>query len=73
MNFLLPSLRAHQRHTNSRRISGKTVGSGISNEKLADLVIALHDEDRLCQHGDHDEVREPVLICSLGLAPAPPV
>jgi len=41
--------------------------AGISNEKLADLVIALHDEDRLCQHGDHDDVPEPVLICSMGL------
>ena len=41
--------------------------SGISNEKLADLVIALHDEDRLCQHSDHDEIQEPVLICSMGL------
>ena len=41
--------------------------SGISNDKLADLVIALHDEDRLCQHGGHDEVQEPVLICSMGL------
>jgi superfamily II DNA or RNA helicase len=41
--------------------------SGISNEKLAELVIALHDEDRLCQHSDHDEIQEPVLICSMGL------
>lgn len=41
--------------------------SGISNEKLADLVIALHDEDRLCQHADHDEIKEPMLICSMGL------
>lgn len=41
--------------------------SGISNEKLADLVVALHDEDRLCQHSDHDEIQEPVLICSMGL------
>src|SRR6266498_3005149 len=41
--------------------------SGISNEKLADLAIALHNEDRLCQHSDHDEIQEPVLICSMGL------
>ena len=41
--------------------------SGIANEKLAELVIALHDEDRLCQHSDHDEIQEPVLICSMGL------
>jgi hypothetical protein len=41
--------------------------SGISNERLAELVIALHDEDRLCQHTDHDDIQEPVLICSMGL------
>lgn len=41
--------------------------SGISDEKLADLVIALHDEDRLCQHTDRDDIQEPVLICSMGL------
>jgi superfamily II DNA or RNA helicase len=41
--------------------------SGMSNEKLADLAIALHNEDRLCQHSDQDEVKEPMLICSMGL------
>ena len=37
---------------------------------LVELVIALHDEDRLCQHSDHDEIQEPVLICSMGLKEA---
>jgi len=41
--------------------------SGVLNERLADLVIALHNEDRLCQHTDQDEVKEPMLICSMGL------
>lgn len=41
--------------------------SGISDERLAELVIALHDEDRLCQHADHGDVQEPMLICSMGL------
>ena len=41
--------------------------SGISNEKLAELAISLHDEDRLCQHTEEDEAREPRLICSMGL------
>lgn len=41
--------------------------SGISNEKLAELVISLHDDDRLCQHTEEEEVREPTLICSMGL------
>ncbi len=42
--------------------------SGISDETLAQLVIALRDEDRLCRVHDEDgEVREPKIICSMGL------
>ncbi|MBC8457160.1 MAG: SWF/SNF helicase family protein, partial [Deltaproteobacteria bacterium] len=42
--------------------------SGISDETLAQLVIALRDEDRLCMiHEEDGEVREPKIICSLGL------
>jgi len=42
--------------------------SGISNETLAQLVIALRDEDRLClMHEEDGEVQEPSIICSLGL------
>ena len=41
---------------------------GVSNEELADLVIALREDDRLCQVGDESEMsQEPQLICSLGL------
>ncbi len=43
--------------------------SGISDETLAQLVIALRDEDRLCRVHDEDgEIREPKIICSMGLA-----
>ena len=45
--------------------------SGISNEKLAELAISLHDDDRLCQHTEKGETKEPALICSMGLASAP--
>jgi len=42
--------------------------SGISNMALAQLVIALREEDRLCLvHEEDGEVREPKIICSLGL------
>ena len=42
--------------------------SGISNMALAQLVIALREEDRLCLiHKEDGEVREPKIICSLGL------
>ena len=42
--------------------------SGVSDEALVQLVIALRDEDRLCINVDKTEkVREPQIICSLGL------
>ncbi|MYB76673.1 MAG: NgoFVII family restriction endonuclease [Chloroflexi bacterium] len=41
--------------------------SSISDEALAELVIALRDEDRLCVMHDEDEPHEPQIICSLGL------
>ena len=45
--------------------------SGISDEKLAELVMALRDDDRLCLVDDEEErSSEPQIICSLGLASA---
>jgi len=41
--------------------------SGISDEVLAQLVIALRDEDRLCIIHEETEIQEPRIICSLGL------
>ena len=42
--------------------------SGVADETLAQLVIALREEDRLCIIHEEDEQREPQIICSLGLA-----
>ncbi len=41
--------------------------SGISDASLAELVIALREEDRLCIVNEDEETREPKLICSMGL------
>jgi hypothetical protein len=43
--------------------------TGISDEKLAELVLALREEDRLCLILDEERTGEPQIICSLGLAP----
>jgi len=41
---------------------------GINDHQLADLVIALRDEDRLCLTSESEiEQQEPQIICSLGL------
>ncbi|MCY4386244.1 MAG: helicase-related protein [Desulfurellaceae bacterium] len=41
--------------------------SGVSDQALAELVIALREDDRLCIVHDEDEGREPSIICSMGL------
>lgn len=42
--------------------------AGIRNQELAQLVIDLRDEDRLCIVEGDRETQEPQIICSLGLS-----
>ena len=51
----------------ARETLGRELRGGIANEKLADLVLALHEEDRLCVHDEDADSREPRIICSLGI------
>lgn len=41
--------------------------TGIDDQQLADLVVGLRDDDRLCVVHQEDEHQEPRIICSLGL------
>lgn len=41
--------------------------SGVSDDSLAKLVIALREEDRLCAVHEDEKHQEPKIICSLGL------
>ena len=41
--------------------------SGIDDAQLADLVLALRDDDRLCLISDETAEQEPRIICSMGL------
>ena len=42
--------------------------SGVSDDQLAEIVMSLREEDRLClMENDAAEAREPQIICSLGL------
>lgn len=52
----------------ARDILSRELKTGIDDEKLADLVLSLHEEDRLCVRQDDAEAREPSIICSLGIS-----
>lgn len=41
--------------------------SGIDDAGLADLVMTLRRDDRLCRVSEEQERQEPQIICSLGL------
>ncbi|KOP24189.1 helicase [Hapalosiphon sp. MRB220] len=45
----------------------RQIRSGISNQQLAELVVAMRMDDRLCIVSEEVEKREPKIICSLGL------
>ena len=49
-------------------ILNRQLKSGIDDPTLADLVISLRQDARLCRVSDEDDAAEPQVICSLGLA-----
>ncbi len=51
----------------ARDLLNREMKTGIDNEKLVELVVSLHEEDRLCVPHDDVEAREPRIICSLGI------
>ncbi len=51
----------------ARDLLNRELRAGVSDEALVDLVLSLHEEDRLCVPKDNTEDREPKIICSLGI------
>jgi len=48
-------------------VLNRQLRSGVSDEDLANLVIALRNEDRLSLRHEEGERQEPRIICSMGL------
>jgi hypothetical protein len=51
----------------TRDVLNQELRTGISDDKLAELVLSLHEEDRLCVPDDEAQPQEPRIICSLGI------
>jgi superfamily II DNA or RNA helicase len=52
----------------ARETIGRQLKTGISDEGLADLIISLRDDDKLCIVEEEEfHQREPQIICSMGL------
>lgn len=49
-------------------ILNRQLRMSVTDENLAELVITLHEGDRLCVVRDVQQRREPQIVCSLGLA-----
>ena len=53
----------------ARDTLNRQLKTGISDEQLAELVVSLREDDKLCITGDEElETRDPQIICSMGLA-----
>lgn len=48
-------------------ILNRQLKSGIDDQQLSELVVALRVDDRLCLIQEEGQQREPQIICSLGL------
>ncbi|NLD43879.1 MAG: NgoFVII family restriction endonuclease [Chloroflexi bacterium] len=51
----------------AREALNRQLRSGIDDAALADLVVSLRDDGRLCLVEEEAEDREPTIVCSLGL------
>ena len=51
----------------ARDMLNREMKSGLDSEKLAELVLSLYEEGRLCVPQDDAKIREPKILCSLGI------
>jgi superfamily II DNA or RNA helicase len=52
----------------AKDVLNRQMRTGISSYQLAELVVTLRADDRLCITEDQVETQEPKIICSMGLA-----
>ena len=51
-----------------REILGRQLKAGVSDDDLANLVVSLREDDKLCRVSEEEpKFRDPQIICSLGI------
>lgn len=59
--------------SSARDTLNRQIRASIDDEGLANLVLGLRDDDRLCIAQPEERSRDPHIVCSLGLAPPPTI
>ena len=59
----------HPMRENAKEKLNRQLRSNVTDEQLAELVITLFEDDKLCIVQEEQEDFEPEIICSMGLAP----
>jgi hypothetical protein len=54
-------------HDSARDILNRQMRSGISDDILAEIVISLREDGRLCVIHEEEQAQQPRIICSMGL------
>lgn len=65
----IQALYAHPLTETAKGTLNRQLRAGIDDDALSDLVVGLHDEERLVVVHEDQGDGEPQIICSLGLAP----
>ncbi|MCI0336011.1 MAG: phospholipase D-like domain-containing protein [Acidobacteria bacterium] len=58
----------HPLHESAVDALNRQLRSGITDDVLAQLVVALRSDDRLCRIHEDEQEGEPRIVCSLGLS-----
>ena len=67
LNKAIEDIYKHPLRSSAKDILNRELRTRISDDELADIVVKLYEEDRLCIVQEEQQFKEPQIICSMGL------
>lgn len=67
LNKAIEDIYKYPLRSSAKDILNRQLRSGISDHELADIVVTLYEEERLCIIQEEQRIKEPQIICSMGL------